>query len=586
MKGSKGKYTAVAKDAKDAGVEMTTLNSLEEGKKEEKEVSSLSFFELMQLLLPYFWPSKGTDGAFMNRLRSTSTWMTVLLSKTCNLAAPFYIASAANDLVAGNFYPAARAMVVYSTLRLLSSFFKEMQSILYIKVKQQATIQLQELTFAHLHSLSLNWHLSKRTGSVMKSMDRGVDAANSLVTYLFLFLIPAIAECLAVSILFFIHFREWQLGMLVVVGVSLYTAVTIVITEWRKKYREATNKHDNDYHDTATDSVINYETVKYFTGEAFEIARFKKSVIAFQQFSSSTAFSLNVLNISQQLILNITMLCAMLVAGRAVVEGRMTLGGWVAIQSWIVQLFAPLNFLGSIYGAIFQAFINIRNLSELLFEQPDISDVPQAPDLPLPQGGFGGFKKGGYDEEEKEERGVTMSPMMHASELGTGTDSTGTGGVSVEFRGISFHYPEQPPEKGLKDVNVLVRPGTTTAVVGHTGAGKTTISRLLFRFYDPHSGSVLINGHDIRQYTQQSVRKAVGIVPQDTVLFNDTIAHNIRYGRLDASFEEVQVSFHPYSALLASLSSLSPPYYIPSHPLLSSSHPHLLPTLPSLLPSS
>lgn len=285
-------------------VEMTDLTSAEEGnsakKVEEKKKDTLTLFELLRILSPYFWPEGGSDGAFVNRLRSSSTWLMVILSKGCNLYAPFFIADAANYLVAGRLVVACQQMVIYCVLRLCAAVFREMQSILYIKVKQQASIQLQELTFTHLHSLSLNWHLSKKTGSVMKSMDRGVDAANSLVTYMFLYLIPAMGECLAVSILFFIHYSQWQLGVLVVIGVALYTIVTVYITEWRKKYREATNKHDNDFHDRATDSIINYETVKYFTGEAFEVARFKKSVVQYQLFSSSTQFSLNVLNVSQQ----------------------------------------------------------------------------------------------------------------------------------------------------------------------------------------------------------------------------------------------------------------------------------------------
>ena len=288
-------------------VELADLSSAEEGRTVKPPVpkrTTMSFIELLQVLLPYFWPDAGSDGAFINRLRSTSTWMMVILSKGCNLYAPFFIASAANDLVAGKLTAAAQAMTIYSVLRLLSSIFREMQSILYIKVKQQASIQLQELTFTHLHSLSLNWHLSKKTGSVMKSMDRGVEAASNLVTNLFLYLIPALVECLAVAVLFFVRYAQWELGAIVIAGVAMYVLVTVGCTEWRRSFREQTNKHDNDYHDKATDSIINYETVKYFTGEAFEIERFKKSVVQFQVFSSSTQFSLNVLNISQQVKVN------------------------------------------------------------------------------------------------------------------------------------------------------------------------------------------------------------------------------------------------------------------------------------------
>ena len=291
----------------------TNLNSVEEGTpfipdkvvvQDKNKGIALTTNQLFQVLWPYFWPEKGSDGAVLNRIRSTFTWLMVVLSKCCNLYAPFFLAIAANDLVMKNFASATYAMISYCSLRLVSVLFREMQSILYIKVKQQASIQLQEMTFSHLHSLSLHWHLSKKTGSVMKSMDRGVEAANNMVTYLFLYLIPAMAECIAVSVLFFVHYTQWELGMLVVVGVGLYSTVTVAITNYRKSFREQTNKHDNDYHDKATDSIINYETVKYFTGEAFEIRRFKDSVVQFQLFSSSTQLSINALNISQQVCLN------------------------------------------------------------------------------------------------------------------------------------------------------------------------------------------------------------------------------------------------------------------------------------------
>jgi ABC-type multidrug transport system fused ATPase/permease subunit len=298
---NKGQYQPIA------GVELGNLDKLEEGvvkKAEPKEQkTNLTLKELLIVLLPYFWPAEGSDGAFINRVRCLSTWLMVALSKTTSLIAPFYISKATNNIVSGRYGAAVHDLIIFSALKLSSQIFKEMQSILYIKVKQQASIQLQELAFSHLLSLSLNWHLSKKTGSVMKSMDRGIDAANSLISSLFLFLIPAILECLAVVVLFFINFKQWQLGLTVFIGVSLYACATIFITQWRKKFREQTNKHDNEFHDKATDSVINFETVKYFTGEAFEVSRFKTSVVKYQQFNSSTQLSLSLLNISQQVVL-------------------------------------------------------------------------------------------------------------------------------------------------------------------------------------------------------------------------------------------------------------------------------------------
>jgi ABC-type transport system involved in Fe-S cluster assembly fused permease/ATPase subunit len=469
-----------------------------------KPKQTLTFGELLVVLRPFFWPSEGSDGVFINRVRAVGTWVVVGGSKGASLASPYFVAAATNQLVAGDYASAAKSMIGFTLLRFASQFLRELQSILYIKVKQQASIELQVLTFSHLHNLSLTWHLTKKTGSVMKSMDRGTEAANTLITYLFLFLLPALAECLAVVILFFAQFQQWGLGVLVFSGVVLYSAATIIITQWRKKFREATNKHDNDFHDKAQDSILNFETVKYFTAEQFEVERFKTSVVKFQQYNSATQLSLSLLNISQQFILIGTLLGAMLISGQAVVNGEMSLGGWVAVQAWVGNIFVPLNFLGTVYAMIVQALVDIKNLGELLSEHPDIIDEASATPYP-PQG----------------------------------TSSTG---LSIEFKDVDFHYPEQPPEKGIRNLSISVPPGSCTAVVGPTGAGKTSLSRLLFRFYDPKAGGVLIGGKDLRKHTQQSVRKLIGIVPQDTVLFNDTIAYNIRYGRMDATQEEIEAA--------------------------------------------
>jgi len=516
-------------------------------KDDDAAKKSLNIRELLRVLSPYFWPDEGSDGALINRIRSTSTWLLVSASKACSLIAPLYLAAATNELADGEVSAATSSIIIYCVLRFLSSFFKELQSIVYIKVKQQASIELQELVFAHLHSLSLHWHITKKTGSVMKSMDRGVDAVNQLVSYLFLFLVPAILECLAVVILFLSKFRQWQLGLFVFSGVLLYSLMTIIIAQWRKKFREQSNKHDNDYHDQANDSIINFETVKYFTNEQYEIKTFKDMVIKYQQLSSSTQLSAAFLNISQQFILNGTMIGTMIIAGYAVAHGEMSIGNWIAVQTWVSTIFVPLNFLGSIYSAILQAFIDIQNLSELLAQQPDIKDPPGALPIPLIQpsnySGYGNSSGNLDDEGDADiEQGIALQPLNRitpsiVNKLG---GHPVTNGVRIEFRDVCFHYPEQPSERGLQKISFVVPAGTTTAIVGHTGSGKTTISRLLYRFYEPTAGSIYFNEFDITKFAQQSIRKCIGIVPQDTVLFNNTILHNISYGNLTATKEEIE----------------------------------------------
>lgn len=475
-------------------------DDIETAEGDKSQTRPVSLQELMRLLKPYFWPNAGADSALLNRVRSCATWVCVALSKAANVMAPLYLAKATNSLNHGRLTETYTNAVIYTVLLLASSVFKELQGLVYLKVKQQAYIEIAETTFAHLHALSLQWHLKKKMGNVMRSMDRGTEAANTLVSYLFLYLVPSILECIAVCIVFFLAYNQWQLSLLVLAGITAYAIVTVKVTMWRKKFREASNKHDNDYHDKATDSIINYETVKYFTNEQFEVQRFKDSVIEYQRNSVNTQASLSLLNISQQFLIRATLLGGMFMSGRAVINGELDVGAFVAINAYILGVFAPLSWLGTIYNGIITGIVDIQNLLHLLAEHPDVTDAPNAAPLRVPL----------------------------------------RGGMDIEFRDVHFHYPEQPVHRGLQGVSFVVKPGTTTAIVGHTGAGKTTISRLLFRFYDPHRGQILLGGQDIKTVTQQSVRGAIGVVPQDTVMFNDTIMYNIRYGRMTASMHEVE----------------------------------------------
>jgi ABC-type transport system involved in Fe-S cluster assembly fused permease/ATPase subunit len=453
-----------------------------------------------------------------------------------------------------------------------------MQSMIYLKVKQQANIQLAEQAFTHIHELSMNWHLSKKMGNVIRSMDRGTSAADTLITYLFLFLIPTLVECIAVCFLFFFQFNQWKLGVCAFSGVIIYATITIYITNWRKKFRAATNKHDNDYHDKATDSIINYETVKYFGGEDFEAKRYKTSVAQYQKFDVRTKWSMGGLNVTQQLVIALTMVACMLLAGKRVVHDDMSIGDFVAVNAYVVSMFTPLSFLGSIYNAIIQALTDVKHFLDLMTAEPDIVDEENAQPIPLPGVTYLNDAEGGKLVKRStdmcsgcqrvavfsdwqycpkcghlnEYASIPDGTKKYASnkadiEMGGGDvrevalSSVGSsqGGVDVEFKNVSFHYPLQLKEKGLQHLSFYVPPGTTTAIVGHSGSGKTTISRLLYRFYDPLDGEVNVGGYNIKNYTQKSVRNAIGIVPQDCVLFNDTIYYNIQYGRQSATREEV-----------------------------------------------
>lgn len=238
-------------------------NDKDNNNNNDKDVTQQSTLEylcdLYIVLLPYFWPDAGTDGAIINRLRSSATWLLVGASKACSLIAPLYVANATNNIVDGYIKKCIYDLIIYCLLRFLSSFFKELQGLVYLKVKQQASIQLSEKIFTHIHNLSLNFHLNKKMGNIIRSMDRGTAAADTLVNYLFLYLLPAVGECIAVCLLFYFHFHQLYLGIVVIIGVFLYMFFTILITQWRKKFREATNKHDNEYHEKATDSIVNYE---------------------------------------------------------------------------------------------------------------------------------------------------------------------------------------------------------------------------------------------------------------------------------------------------------------------------------------
>jgi ATP-binding cassette subfamily B protein len=520
----------------------------------KKTLTTMEFFSVLR---PYFLPA-GT----LNRFRSIMTWVLVGASKGTSLISILYIGFAVEDLEAGNQSGAIRNILTYCGLTFFAKATKELQNYVYLRVKQVAFIQIASNTFRHLHCLSLDWHLNKKMGSAIRSIERGIQSANTVVTYLFLYMLPALAECFLVCVLFMLYFDAPALAVTAFTGLLVYIIVTVKVTLWRKKFRQRMNKYDNDMQAQATDSLINYETVKYFTNEQFESDRYSKSVVQYQENSTVTQESLNILNLLQQFIIYVTLASGLYLAAIDVINGDANTGEFVSVNLYIVQLFTPLSFLGTVYNSVITAFIDMRNLGQLLAEKPEIVDRPNARELVV----------------DKSKSGGNM-------------------GVNVEFRGVKFHYPTQPPQNGLQGVSFSMKSGQTVAVVGHTGAGKTTLSRLLFRFYDAHEGhspapfavfpifsacllslhfaikfplfnldfipllipffifpiflvlrfhrypfkgSISINGEDVLQVKQTSLRENIGIVPQDAVMFNNSILYNIQYGRLGASFKEVE----------------------------------------------
>ncbi|XP_071102435.1 ATP-binding cassette sub-family B member 6-like [Haliotis cracherodii] len=378
-----------------------------------------------------------------------------------------------------------------------SGLLNNIRSFLWIKVQQFTTRRVQVKLFNHLHQLSLRWHLQRKTGEVLRVVDRGTNSINSLLSYLLFNIVPTIAD-IVIAIVYFITAFNYIFGVIVFLCMALYLTYTILITEWRTKYRRLTNKLDNEANGKAVDSLLNFETVKYYGASDFETGRYDTAIKAFQSAEWKSTASLNLLNLGQNFIVNIGTLTGSLLCAYAVVHGlsslQLTVGDYVLFGTYIAQLYAPLNWLGTYYRMIQQAFIDMENMFELLDEDCEVTDTPGAPDLVLKEG-------------------------------------------QIEFRDVSFHY--DPAKQILKNISFTVPPGQTFALVGHTGSGKSTVIRLLFRFYDVNKGTVLIDGQDISQVTQKSLRKHIGVVPQDTVLFNNDIRYNIRYGKVDAADNDV-----------------------------------------------
>ena len=389
----------------------------------------------------------------------------------------------------------AALLIAYALLRLSVSAFTELRELVFAKATQGAARRIALETFNHLHGMSLRFHLERQTGGMTRDIERGVKGIESLISYSLYSIIPTLIEVTLVLGVMAIQYDVW-FAVITVVALVLYIYFTVVVTEWRTQFRRQANEFDSAAHTRAVDSLLNYETVKYFGNEAFESDRYDKSLVRLRDIRLKAQRSLSLLNTGQQLIIAVALVAILWRATLGVVEHRLSLGDLVMINAFMIQLYIPLNFLGMVYREIKQSLTDLDRMFALLDKNQEIEDSPNASALTL-------------DEAPR-----------------------------VSFENVHFYY--ESSREILKGINFVIPPGKTVAIVGPSGSGKSTLARLMFRFYDIQSGSIKINGQDIRDLSQSSLRRAVGIVPQDTVLFNDTVYYNIAYGRPSASNQEVQ----------------------------------------------
>ena len=443
-------------------------------------------WKTLRTLLPYLWEHKPRVAAALACL---------ILAKVAMVTTPWFLKEIVDHLSAKDvvlILPLA-LLLGYGALRLGSTLFNELRDAIFAKVTQSSIRRVALKVFHHLHNLSLRFHLERQTGGVSRDIERGSRGISFLLNFMLFSILPTLLEIGLVTTILYYNYDAW-FAIITLTCIVLYIAFSLIVTEWRMNFRRTMNELDSTANTRAIDSLLNYETVKYFGNEEYEADRYDSNLKKWETAAIKNQTSLSLLNVGQGTIITIGMTALLILAADGVAKGEMTIGDLVLVNAYLLQLFIPLNFLGIVYREIKHSLADMEKMFSLLANEADVQDKPGAPAL-----------------------AVTTA--------------------TVRFEQVSFSYNANRPI--LHEVDFEIPAGKKVAVVGHSGAGKSTLSRLLFRFYEVNGGRILIDGQDIREITQKSLRAAIGIVPQDTVLFNDTIRYNIAYGNPEASEEQI-----------------------------------------------
>ncbi len=454
-------------------------------------------WSIIRRVAPYLWP----DGQGWVKRRVVGALLMLVFAKLIAVTTPFFYKAAVDALAPETVTPAwalgAGAIgltVIYGLARAMNIGFQQLRDVIFARVGQRALRRLAAETFSHMHRLSMRYHITRKTGGLSRIIERGVKGVDFLLRFLLFSIGPLVLELLLICAILFVVFDVWYL-VIVLGTISLYVLFTFRVTEWRVKIRREMNDQDTDANQKAIDSLLNFETVKYFGAEDREAQRYDGAMRLYEAAALKTSYSLAFLNFGQAVLITSGLVGVMVLAAMGVQRGDLTVGDFVMVNAYMVQITMPLNFLGTVYREIRQALVDMGEMFGLLEQPTEVADAPDATSLNVAAG-------------------------------------------RIEFRDIHFGYDAARPV--LRGVTLTVGAGETVAVVGPSGSGKSTIGRLLFRFYDVDDGAVLIDDQDVRAVTQMSLHAQIGVVPQDTVLFNDTIRYNIAYGRPEATFDQIR----------------------------------------------